>query len=63
MNWVWVLSFTILGTSPEHGRIAKYETKQECLDALQQKRIEEAQKRRELVGHCYYSKQSERILK
>ncbi len=54
--WVWVLSFTILGTSPEHGRVTRYETKTECINALKLKVREESDKGKILVGSCYYSK-------
>ena len=54
--WVWVLSFTILGTTPEHGRVAKYETKAECINALKLKVIEASDKGKILVGSCYYGK-------
>ena len=54
--WVWVLSFTILGSAPEHGKIAKFETQHECLRALADKKIQEAAKKKELVGTCYYTK-------
>jgi hypothetical protein len=55
-SWVWVLAFTILGSRPEHGHIAKFETKQQCQQALVQKKEQEAAKGRELVGSCYFSK-------
>ena len=53
--WVWVLSFSILGSKPEHGQIAKFETKQECIRALDQKKQEAMSRGRELVGRCYLS--------
>jgi hypothetical protein len=56
--WIWVLSFTILGSQPEHGQIAKFETKQQCQIALTQKKQQEAAKGRELVGSCYYTRKS-----
>lgn len=55
--WVWVLTFTILGTKPEHGQIAKFETKQDCHRALILKRQEAEQRGRELVGTCYLTRQ------
>lgn len=56
--WVWVLTFTILGSKPEHGQIAKFETRQECQRALTVKKQEVNQQGRELVGSCYLTKQS-----
>lgn len=52
--WVWILSITLLGSNPEHSRIAKFETKQDCQKALISKKIEYEQKGREMVGHCFY---------
>jgi len=54
--WVWILSFTVLGSNPDHGRIAKFETKQQCLQALQAKKEEERLKGKEVVGKCFYGK-------
>lgn len=58
--WVWVLSFSILGSKPEHGQIAKFETKQECLRALDQKTQDAIRQGRELVGRCYFTKVEEK---
>ena len=44
--WVWVLSITLVGSNPEHSRIAKFETKQACQKALIAKKIEYEQKGR-----------------
>lgn len=54
--WVWVLSFTILGSVPEHGKIAKFQTQQECQRALVDKKLQEETKKREVVGTCYFTK-------
>lgn len=54
--WVWVLTFTILGSKPEHGQIAKFATKPECQQALIAKKQESEQRGKELVGACYYTK-------
>lgn len=54
--WVWILSITLIGSNPEHSRIAKFETKQDCQKALISKKIEYEQKGREMVGHCFYGR-------
>ena len=54
--WVWILSITLIGSNPEHSRIAKFETKQDCQKALISKKIEYEQKGREMVGHCFYAR-------
>jgi hypothetical protein len=54
--WIWVLTFTILGSNPEHGQIAKFETKQECQIALQNKINQERLKGRETAATCIYKK-------
>ena len=54
--WVWVLSVSLVGASPEHTRIAKFKTKQECQSVLQQRISEEQLKGRILVGSCFYTK-------
>lgn len=54
--WIWVLSFTILGSNPEHGQIAKFDTKQECQIALVQLVAEEQSKGKQVVAKCFYSK-------
>lgn len=54
--WIWILSITVLGINPEHVRIAKFETKQECHLALANKRKEYEAKGKDIVGHCFYSK-------
>lgn len=56
MTWVWVLSITVLGSNPEHIRMAKYETKQECQQNLIARRKEYEAKGKEIVGHCFYGK-------
>lgn len=52
MNWIWVLSFTVLG-SGEHGTMAKYKTKEECHRALELKITELASKGKTAVGQCH----------
>jgi hypothetical protein len=51
-----VLSFSILGSSVSHGEIPKFETKQECQIALQNKINEERSKGKEIVATCIYKK-------
>ena len=53
MEWIWVLSFTVLGSKPEHGQIAKFTTKAECEFALKQKIQEIKAKNQEVVGTCF----------
>ena len=49
---VWVLSFTVLGVIPEHKTFAKYNTKQECEQALVQTREEYKSQKKKIVGSC-----------
>lgn len=53
MEWVWVLSFTILGTNSQHGQVAKFATKSECEVALKQKIQEVRAKNQEVVATCF----------
>jgi len=55
LSWVWVATFTILGSRPEHGTFGQFETRQECFRALEQRRLEFRQRNKELVGTCYYT--------
>ena len=53
-TWVWVLSYTILGSNPEHVTISKYQTQSECqqyLDTVKQERQARGQR---VVGTCQY---------
>lgn len=54
MSWVWILSFSILGSQPEHGQQAKYETRQACEQALADIQKRELQRGREVVGRCWF---------
>lgn len=54
-NLIWVLSFSVLGPTPESGELAKYKTKQECQEALNQKREEYKPKHKKVVGSCHQS--------
>jgi hypothetical protein len=49
---VWVLSFTVLGVTPEHKSFAKYKTKQECDQALEQTKLEYKAKKKHIAGSC-----------
>lgn len=52
---IWVLSFSILGPIPESGELAKFKTKQECQQALEQKREEYKTKHQRIAGSCHQS--------
>lgn len=54
--WAWVATFTVLGSRPEHSTFGQFPTKQECLRALEQRRLEFQQRNKEMVGTCYYTK-------
>ena len=49
---IWVLSFTVLGPTPEYGEMPKFNTKQECQQALEQKREEYKIKKQRIAGSC-----------
>lgn len=51
-TWVWMLTFTILGSVPEHGTIAKFQTRSECEERLQAMRKDAQQEGKKLVGAC-----------
>lgn len=51
-----MLSFSILGSNPEHGHVAKFESKQECYQALKSKVEQEQQKGRLIVATCNYKR-------
>jgi hypothetical protein len=52
-NLIWVLTFSVLGPAPESGESPKYKTKQDCLQALEQKREEYKSKNKTVVGSCH----------
>ena len=56
LTWVWVATFTVVGSRPEHGTFGQFGTRQECVRALEQRRLEFQQRGREIVGTCYYTK-------
>lgn len=51
-SWVWVLTFTVLGSSPEHGVISKFTTREECNQALVQLKEEKKKHNKNLIGSC-----------
>ena len=50
--FVWVLSFTILGATPEHKEFAKYSSKEECERALVETKAEYREKKKQIAGSC-----------
>ena len=50
--WVWVLSYTILGSLPEHGTISKYSTQAECLQSLEAMKQDRRSRGQQVVGTC-----------
>jgi len=55
MNWIWVATFTVLGSTPEHVTFGAYETRSQCIEALEQRRREYLQRNKEIAGTCYYT--------
>lgn len=53
MTWVWVVTFTVLGSSGEHGTFGAYATKPECEAALLEKRLQMLSQNKTIVGTCY----------
>ena len=51
----WVLSITVLGPIPEHHVFAKYKTKQECEQALEQSKAEYKTKGKTVSASCTVS--------
>ena len=50
--FVWVLSFTVLGATPEHKEFPKYPNKEECERALAETKAEYQAKKKRRAGHC-----------
>jgi len=50
--FVWVLSFTILGATPEHKEFAKYSSKEECERTLAEMKKEYQAKKQRIAGSC-----------
>lgn len=53
--WVWIATFTVLGSTPEHGTVGGFATKYECQRSLEQRRLEYRNRGKELVGTCFYT--------
>lgn len=51
--WVWVLAITVLGANPEHHYFAKYQSKQECYEALKAAREDYKAKKKNISGSCH----------
>lgn len=51
-TWVWVLTFTVLGTNAEHRSFSKYATKQECEQVLQSMKQEKLKQNQHIAGTC-----------
>ena len=47
-----MLSFTILGATPEHKEFAKYSSKEECERALVETKVEYREKKKQIAGSC-----------
>ena len=52
MAWVWVILFSVLGTSGEHGTTGAYSTRAECEQALTKLKLDYMSKDKILVGAC-----------
>ena len=53
MSWVWVISFSVLGSQSEHGMFGNFLTKTECEQALIEKRFQMLQQNKTIVGTCF----------
>lgn len=53
MEWIWVVSFSVLGSTAEHGTFGAFSTKIECEQALLNRKQEMSKQRKEVVGTCY----------
>lgn len=56
--WVWVVSFSVLGSVPEHGTFGQFETKSDCQAALENRRTEMLRRNKEIVGTCFYTQRA-----
>ena len=52
-TWIWVLTFTVLGSTAEHGHLAKFETRADCEQHLQVLKQEAQRNKKHLAGHCH----------
>jgi hypothetical protein len=53
MSWVWVFSFSVLGSQSESGTFGAYESRAASEIGLQQKKSSMQQQNKTLVGTCY----------
>lgn len=53
MNWVWVVSFSVLGSVSEHGTFGAFTTRAECEQALVQRQLQMRSQNKTIVGTCY----------
>jgi hypothetical protein len=53
MSWVWVVSFSVLNATSEHGTFGNFSTKAECEIALREKRVQMLQQNKSIVGTCF----------
>lgn len=51
-TWVWVLTYTILGTNPEYGSISKYLTQTECQQSLEAFKQDRQNRGQQVVAVC-----------
>ena len=54
-TWVWVVSFSVLGTNPEHGIFGMFSNRVECQQALQTRKQEMKANGKEIVGTCFFT--------
>lgn len=53
-SWIWVLVFSVLGSTPEHGQISIFKTKQECEVAIIVLKQDYKSKNKEVVATCIF---------
>lgn len=53
MEWIWVITFSVLGSTPEHGKFGAYSNRSECEQALINKKKEMLREGKEIAGTCY----------
>lgn len=51
--FIWVLSFSVLGSIPHSGELAKYKTKEECQQALVSIQQEYQSKNKKIAASCH----------
>lgn len=50
--YVWVLTYTVLGSNPEHRSFDKYQTREECVQALAGIRQQKKEEGKKIAGEC-----------